>query len=94
MDRLINKIFDGWFEYKHEKNPQSMTIRKCKGEKIYYIVDQKDMYEFMDMVGAFVPKLGCLRCNIYEDCILFTEEDLNRVACYGKELKEKKWTEL
>jgi hypothetical protein len=93
MDSLIKKVFEGWFEYKHKKSPQSMTIRKRKYERIYYIVDKNDIYEFMDMVGAFVPKLVNLRCSIYEDCILFTEEDLNRVSCLyfsGKELKEKR----
>jgi hypothetical protein len=92
MDRVITKVFDVWFEDKQKENPQNLTRRKCKYERIYYIVDRKDIYEFMEMVGAFVPKIVDLRCGIYEDCILFTEEDLNRVSCLyfnGKELKEK-----
>ncbi len=79
MDRVINKVFEVWFEDKHKENPQRLTIRKCKDGKTYYMVDRKNISEFMDMIGAVVPKITSLRCRILENCIFFDEEDLNRV---------------
>ena len=68
-----------WFEDKQKENPQNLTRCKDKDGKTYYIVGKEDISDFMNVIGAFVPMVATLRCSIYEDCILFTDEDLNRV---------------
>ncbi len=81
MDRVINKVFDMWFEDKQKENPQNLTRRKDKDGKTYYLVGKEDISDFMNIIGAFVPMIATLRCSIHEDCIVFTDEDLDRVIC-------------
>jgi len=78
MDRAISIILDKWFEQKQKGKDSPVTYRERSEKGIFYKIDRKDIYEFMDYIEYNLPKdfVISIRCHIDEESIYFDTADL------------------